>query len=152
MGVSGGVRLKTFSQRLKRTSGARVVIISRCSIHMWSFSLELSDGNILELLNLKNDAECTSQRLTRTSGARVMIIPRCSIHKWSLSLELSDGNVLELLVLKHDAKCTSQRLKWTSGARVIPIIPKRNKKSVSIILGRLLRSRLFQDSLCSRHA
>ena len=31
---------------------------------------------MLELLVLKNAAECTSQRLKRTSGARVMIRPR----------------------------------------------------------------------------
>ena len=51
------------SQRLKWTSGARVMMISSCSIHKWSFSLELSDRNVLELLVLKNNAECTSQRL-----------------------------------------------------------------------------------------
>ena len=79
----------------------------------------LSIGSVLELLVLKNAAECTSQRLKRTSGARVMIISRCSIHKWSFSLYLSIGSVIELFVLKNAAECTSQRLKWTSGARVM---------------------------------
>ena len=58
------------------------MIISFRSIHKWSFPLELSDGNVLDLLVLKNDAECTSQRLKWTSGARVMI----TFHKLSFSL------------------------------------------------------------------
>ena len=36
--------------------------------------VDLSIGSVLELLVLKNDAECTSQRLKWTSGAQVIII------------------------------------------------------------------------------
>ena len=35
--------------------------------------MELGLGSVLDVLVLKNDAECTSQRLKRTSGARVLI-------------------------------------------------------------------------------
>ena len=35
--------------------------------------MDLSIGSVLDVLVLKNDAECTSQRLKRTSGARVLI-------------------------------------------------------------------------------
>ena len=34
--------------------------------------VDLSIGSVLDVLVLKNDAECTSQRLKRTSGARVL--------------------------------------------------------------------------------
>ena len=54
---------KCASQRLKWTSGARVVTISGCLIYKCSFLLYLSIGNVLELLVLKNAAQCTSQRL-----------------------------------------------------------------------------------------
>ena len=48
-------------------------------IYGWPFSLYLSIGSVLELLVIKNAAECISQRLKWTSGARVMIIfDRCS--------------------------------------------------------------------------
>ena len=40
--------------------------------------LDLSLGNIIEVLVLKNAAECISQRLKWTSGARVMFI----VHAW----------------------------------------------------------------------
>ena len=50
------------------------MIIFRHSTYKWSFLLELSVGSVLELLVLKNDAECSSQRLKWTSGARVMTI------------------------------------------------------------------------------
>ena len=43
-------------------------------VYKLSFSLELSIGSVLELLVLKNDADCTSQRLKWTSGGRDMII------------------------------------------------------------------------------
>ena len=62
------------SQRLKWTSGARVMIIFSCLFINGPFSLYLSIGSVLELLVLKNDAECTSQRPKWRSGARVMII------------------------------------------------------------------------------
>ena len=62
------------SQRLKWTSGARVMTMFGYFIYKWSFSLYASIGSVLELLVLKNAAECTSQRLKWTSGARVMII------------------------------------------------------------------------------
>ena len=52
------------------------MIIFRRFTYKWSFSLYLSTGSVLELLVLKNAAECTSQRLKRTLGARVMIIFR----------------------------------------------------------------------------
>ena len=38
------------------------------------FLIELSLGNVLDVLVSKNDAECTSQRLKRTSGARDLIV------------------------------------------------------------------------------
>ena len=50
------------------------MLIFRHSTYKLFFSLELSIGSVLELLVLKNDAECTSQRLKWTSGARVMTI------------------------------------------------------------------------------
>ena len=59
------------SQRLKWTSGARVMTIFWYFIYKWSFSLYLSIGSVLELLVLKNAAQRTSQRVKRTSGARV---------------------------------------------------------------------------------
>ena len=62
------------SQRLKWTSGARVMTIFEYFIYKWSFSLYLSIGSVLELLVLKNAAQRTSQRLKWTSGARVMKI------------------------------------------------------------------------------
>ena len=61
------------SQRLKWTSGARVMIICDRFAYKWSFSLYLSVGSVLELLVLKNAAQRASQRLKRTSGARVVI-------------------------------------------------------------------------------
>ena len=41
--------------------------------------MELGLGNVLVVLVLKNDAECTSRRVKRTSGARVLIIEFSSI-------------------------------------------------------------------------
>ena len=38
-----------------------------------AFWIELRLGSVLDVLVLKNDAECTSQRVKRTSGARVLI-------------------------------------------------------------------------------
>ena len=80
------------SQRLKWTSGARVMFIfQNCLI-----CLVLSIGSMLERLVLKNDVECTSQRLKWTSGARVMILFLRFTYKRSFSLELSIGSLLEL--------------------------------------------------------
>ena len=54
-------------------------------IYTWTFLLYLSIGSVLELLVLKNAAECTSQRLKWTSGARVMIIfDLCSFERPSV--------------------------------------------------------------------
>ena len=55
-------------------------------VYKLSFSLELSIESVLELLVLKNGAECTGQRLKCTSGARVMIIFGGFIYKWRFSL------------------------------------------------------------------
>ena len=74
------------SQRLKWTSGARVMTIFGCLSYTWSFLLYLSIGNVLDFLVLKNAAQCTSQRLKWTSGARVMIIFGRSTYKCSFSL------------------------------------------------------------------
>ena len=71
------------SQRLKWTSGARVMTIFNYFIYKWSFSLCLDIGSVLELLVLKNGAERTSQRLKWTSGARVMIVFGHSTYKLS---------------------------------------------------------------------
>ena len=60
------------SQRLKWTSGARVMTIFNCSTYELSFLMYLSIGSVLDFLVLKNAVECTSQRLKWTSGARVM--------------------------------------------------------------------------------
>ena len=60
------------SQRLKRTSGARVMTIFSCLTYNWSFLMYLTIGSVLELLVLKNAAQRTSQSLKRPSGARVM--------------------------------------------------------------------------------
>ena len=57
------------SQRLKRTSGARVMTIFSSFTYNWSLSMYLTIGSVLELLVLKNGAKCFSQRLTWTSGA-----------------------------------------------------------------------------------
>ena len=54
-------------------SGPVRVSFSIFFVYKRSFSLELSIGSVLELLVLKNGAECISQRLKWTSGARVMI-------------------------------------------------------------------------------
>ena len=62
------------SQRLKSTSGARVMIVFGHLTYKPSFSLSLSVGSVLELLVLKNGVECTSQRLKPTSGAQVMTL------------------------------------------------------------------------------
>ena len=56
------------SQRLKRTSGAQVMVFW----YNFIFSSYLSLGSMLERLVLKKYADCTSQRVKRTSGARVM--------------------------------------------------------------------------------
>ena len=47
--------------------------------------------SVLELLVLKNDAECTSQRPKWTSGARVMIIFRNFTYERSFADELFRG-------------------------------------------------------------
>ena len=59
------------SQRLKWTSGARVMTIFWYFIYKWSYSLYLSFGSVLELLDLKNAAQRISQRLKWTSEAQV---------------------------------------------------------------------------------
>ena len=74
--------------------------------------------SVLELLVLKNAAECISQRVKWASGARAMAIFCCSTCNLSFLMYLSIGSVSKLLVLKNAAQCTSQRLKRTSGARV----------------------------------
>ena len=51
------------SQRLKWTSGARVMTLFGYFIYKWSFSLHLSIGSVLELLVLRNPAQRTSPRL-----------------------------------------------------------------------------------------
>ena len=53
--------------------------------------MDLSIGSVLELLVLKNDAECTSQRLKWTSGARVMIIFGRSVARSFAQTELLKG-------------------------------------------------------------
>ena len=55
----------------------------------------MSLGSVLELLVLKNDAECISQRLKRTSGARVLIfcswllVISSSLHSQNMPGEMS---------------------------------------------------------------
>ena len=66
---------------------------------------------MLEMLVLKNAAECSSQRLKWTAGARISTIFICLFMNGPFSLYLSIGSVLEVLVLKNAAECTSQRLK-----------------------------------------
>ena len=53
--------------------------------------MDSSIGSVLELLVLKNDAECTSQRPKWTSGARVMIIFRNFTYERSFADELFRG-------------------------------------------------------------
>ena len=57
--------------------------------------MDLSIGSVLDVLVLKNDAECTSQRLKRTSGARVLIfcswllVISSSLHSQNMPGEMS---------------------------------------------------------------
>ena len=51
------------SQRLKWTSGARVMKNFNCFTYNWSFLMYLSIGSVLDFLVLKNAAQRTSQRL-----------------------------------------------------------------------------------------
>ena len=70
--------VESTSQRLKWTSGARVMIIFGLKKKLFNdfCSLCLIIGSVLELLVLKNAAQRTSQRLKWTSGARVMTCSR----------------------------------------------------------------------------
>ena len=49
-------------------------IRSRCFFILNAFWIEFWLGSGLDVLVLKNDAECTSQRLKRTSEARVLFL------------------------------------------------------------------------------
>ena len=125
-------------------------------IYGWPFSLYLTIGSVLELLVLKNAAECTSQRLKWTSGARVMIIfDRCSfldvlpetmkmfnypVSEFQFSgiiwgVRISNSELAEELFGRFEFRITDSRQIYLSALRISNQFWKELRPNIFIVSG-----------------